>query len=170
MLFLDNQSNLPDMDTRIYNSLKYKELAPGVLCSDFMADNEVLIPYSVISNDHFSQDNDIYETVKYNFLRHTVSLRLKNGLFAPAELYIGLQLLIKRKNLKTHECNKSFSQLVYKIEQFLYRDNGVNVNYRQTVRLHDLSLTFPGTMCEHLLQNEIDTECSKCNFRLVTVG
>ena len=155
------------MDSRIYNSLKSKELAPGVLCSDFMTENEVLIPYRVISEGHYSLENEIYQTVEYSFLRHTVSLRLKNGLFSPVELYIGLQLLMKRKSLKAHECNKTFSQLVYKIEQFVYRDNGVKINYRQAIRLHDLSLTFPGTMCEHLLQNEIELECTKCIFRLV---
>ena len=74
--------------------------------------------------------------------------------------------LLRRKGLYAYECSKAFTELVYKIEQFLYRGNGVKVNYRQLIRLHDLSLIFPGTMCEHLLRNETDTECSECIFRL----
>ena len=151
------------MDSRIFNSIRYKELEQGILCED-PTNDEVYIPYSVISD----QDTGYLEnqrSVNYIFHRNSVSVTLENGAFSIAELYTGIHTIIRRKNLASHACYKEFSNLVHKIELFIYRDNGVEVNYRQMVRIHDLSLIFPHTVCDHLFTGQPDANCSECCFR-----
>jgi hypothetical protein len=158
--FIEEQRDLPEMDSRIFNSIKYKELAPGVLCDEIRTD-EIFIPYSVIS-DRSIPRIDGHQNVAFIFQRNSVDLKVIDGKFSPAELYKDIQKLKHRKNLTSFQCNKEFSELVYKIEQFMYRDNGVQVSYLQMVRLHDLSLMFPGTVCEHLITDSPRFDCAEC--------
>jgi hypothetical protein len=167
--FLDAQRNLPEMENRILDGLYQKEQPRGDLCQNFLNSTEILIPVTILMPNLVGRN--IVEVdrensyITYAFFHRDFPLKLNYGDFSPARLYLAIQRAFFDQKDKSKDLKREFSDLVYLIEQYIYGDNGVEVDYKQMLTLHDLGSIFKGTICSHLLDRSIDLNCEICQFR-----
>ena len=167
------QRNLEEVDNRVYSSSRAKEQPLGDLCADFRDKSDVFVPIEIIfpeiSGDLLDRKNTPKAKVDFRFIKRTFSVELIYGSFSPILLYNNIRRVFGENPDNLKEFQRSFSDLVYSIEKYIYGDSGKNVSYLQMLELHDHGNIFKGTLCDHLLERNSDENCSICLFRLVFI-